>query len=226
MNNEKKLKYYIYVSESKVNMLYSQIPHSIISQIETELKLNLPLVGVSFARKQFDDSVYSKLQVVVEYLERNTEIGNIHSPREYFKGSAYMQWAQIHLGVAFFGGKVNNTNVGLGGSTKNLLGQRIGDVNVEIGISHTPWLVSVLLQEIESRLILPLKNFELSNQLLSEENKQERVLSAASFWAGNLAKNPVSKFEFIAKTLVHADHMGEKVLIGTPLYVEYANQYS
>lgn len=212
-----RLKYYYYVSESKVEMLYSQIPKSIISQLESELKINLPLIGVSFSKKQLNDSLYTRLQVVVEYIQRNMEIGSIRSPGEYFKGSAFMRWAQIHQGVIFFGGKINKINIGLGGSSKNLLGQRT--TNVETGISHTPWLVSLLLQEVENQIKLIPQQPEIANHL-TEENKNERVLSAASFWAGNLAKNPVAKFEFLAKKLVHADHMGEKVLLGTPLYVE------
>jgi hypothetical protein len=217
-NDNNRLKYYYYVSESKVEMLYSQIPKSTISQLESELKINLPIVGVSFSKKQVDDSLYTRLQIVVEYIQRNMEIGSVQSPKEYFRGSAFMRWAQIHLGVVFFGGKINKTNVGLGGSTKNLLGQRT--TNVEIGISHTPWLAALLLKEIENQITLIPWQPEIANPHLTEENQNERVLSAASFWAGNMAKDPVAKFEFLAKKLVYADHMGEKVLLGTPIYVE------
>jgi len=71
-------------------MLYSQIPRSIISHLESELKINLHLIGISFAKKQMDDTIYSKLQIVSEYINRNMKVGSIQTPSEYFSGTVFL----------------------------------------------------------------------------------------------------------------------------------------
>jgi hypothetical protein len=66
---------------------------------------------------------------------------------EYFKGNLDMGWSQIYPGVLFFGGNSNDVTIGLGGSMNNLLGYRWDSTDVPTGISHTPWLVSLLSKE-------------------------------------------------------------------------------
>ena len=41
------LKYYIYISETKVNMLYPQIPAAFLSAAEAEVKVSLGVVSTS-----------------------------------------------------------------------------------------------------------------------------------------------------------------------------------
>ena len=62
------IKYYAYISPTKVDMLYSQIPPSIRDGIEAEVKMKLPLAEVSFSKKQVPDNLYIKLDLVDRYL--------------------------------------------------------------------------------------------------------------------------------------------------------------
>lgn len=217
----KKLKYYIYVSESKVNMLYSQIDKSLLAKLQAEVKFTLRLFDVSFTEKQFDDSLYTKLHIVIEHIKKNYDVGSIGKPQEFFQDTIFMQWARIHRDVLFFGGSLNDTVLGLGGSMIHLLGHR--SPKVEVGISHTPWLISVLAEELQMQIRDP----ELSRQLTlyeeqtTEENNR-RVLSAVNSWSSQISKRPVEKFEFLAKRLRHDNYQGKKVLFGTPIYVAIA----
>jgi len=72
-----RIKYYSYVSETKVNMLYSQIPQNIKGNLEAEAKLKLPIAEISFSKKQMPDNLYVRLGIVIDYLEKESVIGNI-----------------------------------------------------------------------------------------------------------------------------------------------------
>ncbi|HRQ40528.1 MAG TPA: SAVMC3_10250 family protein [Chloroflexota bacterium] len=209
------LKYYIYVSNSKIDMLYSQIPRTVRSQLEAEVKLNLRLLEVSFAKKQFDDSVYERLATVLEFLKKNNEIGHLSAPKDFFTGTMYLDWAQIHPGVVYFGGIYNDIALGLGGSMKYVLGYDLREV--EKGISHTPWLVSYLLEELDQRLLKP----NLGHKMTADE-EENRIINSTNSWSADLSKRAIAKFEFVAKKMLFVGQNGKKVLLGTPIYVAEA----
>ena len=188
------LKYYAYTSQTKIDMLFSQIPLTIRDSIEAEVKLKTPLAEISFSKKQIPDNLYIKLDTTIDYLEKQAVIGSIGKPLEYFKGILHMGWAQIYPGVVFFGCKLNNSIVGLGGSMNNLLGYKWDVYDIPIGVSHTPWLVSLLYKEIE--MLLPFDPviagykiaagsvYDLARGGLAEYEK--RVASATQSWAQTL----------------------------------------
>ena len=223
------LKYYIYHSKDKIDMLYSQIPVSIRKKLDSKIKLNLQLAEISFSSKQFSDTLYTKLAVILDYLEDNKLVGSISKPLEYFYGNLFMGWAQIYPGVLFLGGTFNDISVGLGGSMNNLLGYKWDATDVPVGISHTPWLVSLLYREVQMLFPFEPAYVQYGHFDVEATRKQEyekRVSSATSHWTYDITNNPakfqISKFEFVAKVLrntesVHSHY--RKVLLGTPIYV-------
>lgn len=214
MNLKSKIKYYVYVSPSKVDMLYHQIPPNIINKIEKELQINLTLVNMKFTEKQFDDNLYNKLSTVNEYLDKFVGIGEINSPAEYFKGEMRMAWAEISPNVVFFGGRVNDTAVGLGGSWHNVLG--ITSDGVLQSSSHTPWLVSLLEKELKGFIYVPKR---VSDYNLSEEESDSRVIDSTYMLVDKISNWAFNKFEFVAKTLRTTTYQGHQVVLGTPIYV-------
>lgn len=221
-------KYYVYVSETKVEMLYSQIPLSMKDKLEANLKLNLRLAEISFAKKQMPDNAYTKLNVVIEYLKKAAMIGSLGKPLDYFCGDLFLGMAQIYPGVAFWGGKYNDIAIGLGGSMNNLLGYKWDISDAKRGYSHTPWLVALLSKEIE--MLIP---FDPKHPLLygaplgGVSGWEERETDAAASWIHDITTNPsdfhVSKVEFIAKTIKRSELGGHDVLLGTPIYVALSN---
>ena len=234
MNN---LKYYVYLSESKVDMLHSQILPSIRSKLEAEVKLNLQLAEISFSKKQFSDNLYTKLSLVLDYLDKQNVIGSIGEPLEYFKGTLRMGWAQIYPSVLFFGGNLNETTIGLGGSMNNLLGFKWDLSDVPQGISHTPWLVSVLNKEIDFLVPFDPVNTRYgrvkggSVENIPTHEYEKRVLNATSSWVYDIVESSrasryqINKFEFVAKVIRYSTNdprrpnTSAKVLLGTPIYV-------
>ena len=74
------MRYYSYVSDAKLDMLYDQIPSKSFSQIIAELKLDLKVVSVSLRRRHTDATRYGKLDVVESYIERNFDVGTVSDP--------------------------------------------------------------------------------------------------------------------------------------------------
>ena len=233
------LKYYVYLSEPKVEMLYSQMPFLIREKLETEIKLNLKIVEVSFSKKQFSDNIYTKLGVVLAYLHECNIVGSISAPQQYFAGTMNMGWAQIYPGVLFFGGVFNNVTIELGGSMNNLLGYKWSSDDIPTGISHTPWLISLLSKELE--MLFP---FDSTNTRYGQvqggsvegvppKEYEKRVLSATSHWVYDITQSPlkyqIGKFEFVAKVLRNTNYdprmpgSDKKIILGTTNYVARAN---
>src|SRR5260221_7756192 len=84
------MRYYIYVSDRKLDMLYPQIPKKLLANIASELNINLKLLAAEFSANirsnQNEETRYSKLRLVVRYIEKHLKVGAIDAPLAYFKG--------------------------------------------------------------------------------------------------------------------------------------------
>lgn len=204
------MKYYVYMSKSKIDMLYPQIPNNFFNAVDKKVEIDLKILKISFGEKDFDETMYSRLTAVIEYLNKSGKIGTITEPKEYFYGKIYLQWAEIYPNVVFYGGILNNVALGLGGSMKHVLG--FDSAGVEQGISHTPWLVELLSSEIES-IVAP------KIPKLPDEEVERRILATTTSWANDLSKRAFERFEFVAKTLKTGTYYNQKILIGSPVFV-------
>lgn len=95
--------YFVYVSRTKVEMLYPQISTSNQHEVTTERKLG----------------------AVCEYLRRNENVGTIDSPGKYIEGTVPLKYgivSEYASEIAFFGGIVGGTKLGLIGSSASLVG--------------------------------------------------------------------------------------------------------
>lgn len=196
-------KYYVYISESKLDMLYPQL-------------------GTRMLARQ--DSI-GKLEAVLADLARGGHIGTIDEPKEYFAGSMPMRWgpcmfgATIGLdfsGLVYFGGVSGTTVIGLGGSGKHVIGQA-GSAKPGVH-SLLPAFMLQLQKELGESLPAPVNLPDFGDPSLG-----------AVYVATMNGKGPAQELEFVAKRLAYgpcpavwrtrSDQITEKVLVGTPLYV-------
>ena len=194
------LKYYIYVSETKLNMLYPQIS------------------------KQDDgiETLFSKVKAISKYLEKNQMIGSLENPAAYIYGKMFMNWGclrQYDSDIVFFGSQKATDRIVLVGSKYSLVGQSKASstehsldyylFNFLKNCTKYPQLFSVdnlqlnLLDSRHSGYFLVMKSF---NTLMSKvDRKNESV-------------------EFLARTLVIHQEDRERLMIATPLYVALDNE--
>jgi hypothetical protein len=221
------MKYYVYISGTKVDMLYSQIPKKIRDKIAVELGINLGMFSPNVKRKENHEKTrIEKLRLVVNYIENNMDVGTVGQPLEYFKGSLPMRWKALgsHSSLVYFGGITANkiTIVGLGGSMIHV----IGDQPVE---SSEPRKSSKVIGSqavgIESVLyeVLKLPEKKIADYYL-EDNTE--LLTAVSHVTRTI-NSPLQRLEFLAKRLVEGTHKeydkSWHVVLGTPLYVAMAD---
>jgi hypothetical protein len=221
------LKHYVYVSDTKVDMYFAQIPSPVLARIATELTLDLKILGLGVSaalkKEQTQETRYSRLKVVVKYMEENmsADIGWVDDPRAFFTGTLPMYWGLFptrdKTKVVYFGGSTGQTLLGLGGSAYHVIGET-GDATIGEPTSNLPSLVAILGEELQLHPNLP-----------SQENffDEDEALNAIKVMTRQM-RGTAQNLEFLAKKLIYDPKSlahgrirprQKHVLFGTPIYV-------
>lgn len=224
------LKHYVYVSDTKVDMYYAQIPPPLLAGIAAELTVDLKVLGsgvsTTLKKEQAEKTRYDKLQVVVKYLEehRSSDIGWIDAPLVYFKGTLPMFWGKLptrdNTKMVFFAGATEQTLLVLGGSAYHVIG-KVGDATIGESSSDLPSLVDILGEELQ-----------LQPRSLDREDfyDEDAALNAIEVMTRKM-KGTAQHLEFLAKRLAYdpsslthgrTRRRAKHVLFGTPIYVALA----
>ena len=223
--NTKDLKYYLYISTSKIEMLYPQIADDLKEKKASEWKIDLKFL--SYSRKSENEPTntqQARLEAIVETLNAQEKIGTIKEPREYFRGCFKMRWGiyadsgrpSDEAPLVYFGGRTAETIFGLGGSSRHVIGfSGAGNTGSR---SVTPYLIAHLLNGLD----IPTKGWQATGPRRdTEQNTLQAIIVATQYLTG-----PDLQMDFVAKTLLHSrgrDFLGSSqqvnILLGTPLYV-------
>lgn len=159
LRNTPDLRYYLYKSTSKIEMLYEQIYES-----STHSTRRSASAGPSFASGTIESttqevvSLDEKLRDVEEELDHRQLIGSLDDPKEYTRGLMPMRWGlyddmaerpESEPALVYFGGfdKDGPLVVGLGGSARHVTGHQ--GASSTYSRSAMPVLVKWLLAGIE-----------------------------------------------------------------------------
>ena len=216
-----KLRYYVYVSDTKVDMLYAQIPSRVRERLAAELKVDLKVLALSLSERPDQETRYSKVRLVSDYLVENARVGTVEDPAEYFSGAMPMRWG--YLGdrgdLVYFGGRQGDTMVGLGGSARQVIGEAGSSTPTN---SLTIGLVVALRGEVM------LEEGELDEVDAESENRlmgtTSMIVTGMSGATSRMA-GPEERLEFLARRLLFDDREEEptRMLLGTPIYVALAD---
>ena len=88
LSSDSSPRYYIYVSDQKVDMLYAQIPNTTRRALQAEFGLSSRPTD----SPGNEGDRYSRLRVVVGYIDQNFEVGTVDEPDSYFRGVHEMRW--------------------------------------------------------------------------------------------------------------------------------------
>lgn len=155
--NRGMFRYFVYVSDTKVDMLLAQISPDAKKKVATELKIDAKILSASRKSEvEVGANRYERLDAVVRFLDAYGDVGSVDEPGEFFRGSLLMRWGPyadsfIPSGdepLVYFGGSTERTIVGLGGSAKHVVGSG-GDSNPH---SHSamPYLLAYLQAHVGS----------------------------------------------------------------------------
>jgi|SRR5271157_940478 len=121
------MKYYIYISDTKVDMLFPQVPHDVKKKVSTELGFDLKVLSAKRkVESESDENRILRLETVVEFIRKYGKIGSVDEPGEYVEGTQplrmlYPTYNDKYAAV-YFAGHTDRTAFGLGGSLKHMIG--------------------------------------------------------------------------------------------------------
>jgi hypothetical protein len=210
------IKYYIYLSRVKVEMLWGQISQNDLKKISAELKINAGFFSGGVKSETKDHNLYKKLDVVLKYLENRDMIGSLGNPRTFFKGTLPMSWQEIEFyekdsgRIVLFSGfdQASNRVVGLVGSVAHIIGMHNLEPESFDYAQSSFWvkIADELNPPEESKIIEQL--YEVDNQITYEAKRRE-------------GGPPKRNIEFVAKTFV----TDEGFLLGSPIYISEVGMF-
>jgi len=202
------LKYYVYISETKVSMLYPQIPSAFLSTAEAELKVNLGVVSTGLKSRSPEQTkeLAGRVGVLAAYLRKHEKIGTLDEPQTWFQAVADLHWGVVTeyaSDIAFFGGRVGDRTLALLGSSESIVGAAQTSESQHASYYYT----------------LKFFNGVVKGQarLTNDKPPYHSWHGAVEIALGALPES-TSRLDFLAR-LIHQD--GD-LLVGTPLYVAFA----
>ena len=226
------MKYYIYISDAKVDMLFPQVPHDIKKKVALEFKMDLKLLSASRRTEtESEDNRIARLETVVDFIRAYENIGTLDEPGEYVEGFLQMRWGPFRAGVEetsviYFGGETERTFVGLGGSIRNVIGN--SGASSANSRSATPAILDFLYRELN--INQPIDGFTDRSEAYRRYLKEVAPPSECVALAATSLHGPEQNVEFLAKRLAYGPvDMSEDpdrkpfALLATPLYVAMAD---
>jgi hypothetical protein len=215
------VKYYIYISDDKIDMLFPQVPTSVVEKVAAEYELNLKVFKLTRKTEESPGkNRVHRLQAVASYLDESGDVGTVDRPKPYFRGTLPMRMvpfeyrgSELGTGLVTFWGDTPNTALLLGDSQKHLIGA-VGDQRPEIGYSH---ILFWIVEEIENRA-----------GLLAEEQKSCYLDTIPHLRHGLrfFSRFEPPRLEFLAKRVASKTVKSEnitQVVLATPIYVAMAD---
>lgn len=214
------MRYYQYISDSKVEMLLPQVPWSFRKAVSVELGIN---IGIFSAKATIGGETLSnriaRLETVEKYLISSEKIGTVSAPTSWFQGNepATFFFLPSDRTVAFFLINSSSYTVALGGSTRHIIGT-VAKSDFEPSYSYLPDLLG-RLDFLEKNIGYP--DDDLSRLAGTGISR----FGSTHPWAGiisdlSLRQNmPKQQVSFLARKLVSEEYCGKTITLGTPLYV-------
>jgi hypothetical protein len=206
---------YVYISETKVDMIVDQIPVRLRDRIAAELKIDLKLVSLTVKERQRPENRFARTRIAADYVVRNFEVGTVDSPGAYFEGSLPMRWGiypeeRVEDPVVYFGGATRQTILGLGGSARHIIGS-----TQPVASGSTFTLPGSALPSILQLIASSDQSAEPDS-----EGDQMGLGEVKEFTTG--MKGPRENLQFLARRLLAGPSGHAAVLLGSPLYVARA----
>jgi hypothetical protein len=202
------VRYYLYVSEAKLDMLFDQIPQTVVPRLVSEAKVDLKIVGVSVRRAGGELNRYNRLDIVEEYLAREYDIGWMSESSFWFRGDLGLRISVTGngKGPVFMTGSDGDLVVALIGSAQHVIGHEHTSPDLRPG-SWLPALQTLLRHGSKN----PGALHDLDT--LGDTLEFSRRVTGPRTWCEFLAK------QLMRGTVTGRDGREREVVIGTPLYV-------
>src|SRR5262245_58771753 len=144
------MRFYLYVSQTKVDQLFDQVPGKRLGKIAKKLTIDLKLLKAQFANQVGDPqySLYAKLSIIERFLDESGSVLGVDEVEPdqgplFFAGQMGLRWGRLirragepgstgeprkeePSGVVYFFGRTSDTLLGMGGSARHIVGAAEG----------------------------------------------------------------------------------------------------
>jgi hypothetical protein len=208
-------RYYLYVSDTKLDMLFDQISEQVRKKISVELKIDLKLASLTIRDAGSPDPArMDKLRIVEEFIARNHTVGTIEDPSGgWFRGTLDMQWGWLESfrrndasQVVFFRGQEDSHLVMLAGSRRHVIGES-PDTTAFAG-SALPHIVTAIKSHFPGDVVIAGMRSQDPAWTVPLRAREVRFKDA-----------PQQNLSFLAVPLAEECVDDQHLLLGTPLYV-------
>ncbi|ROO52209.1 hypothetical protein EDC02_7119 [Micromonospora sp. Llam0] len=225
-------RYYVYISDSKIDMLLSQIDRGFMTKRTSEIGVNLKVLTAKRTAEPAEIDRIARLERVVGYLQDYGDLGSVDEPGQFFGGLLPMQWGPFPgsepSSLVFFGGQTDHAVVGLGGSDRHVLGALPASDGPAMPSSLMPTILDHLStsSDVEDELVV-----EAAGDIHDVLDRSDRAALVTVHQAVRRLRGVAQNVEFVAKRLLHGPspfpHSDPRadmsVLLGSPIYVALAD---
>jgi hypothetical protein len=219
------MKYFVFVSDAKVDMLLPQIPRQLKSKLAAEIGVNIGVLAASLKSErdvgEKADRI-SRLNTVIKFLRKTEDVGSIDKPRNWIEGTEDVRVAypERREAVFFVRRSQAKTLFALAGSSAHLTSRGTSDTT-NIGWSFLPTLLDRLksmIRTFEDPSIND-QTRDIVSRALAETTESEWLDLVQEL--EKVAPGPRMKVNFLAKRLLAGKHeyLGFNAVLATPLYV-------
>lgn len=216
------MRYYSYISDSKVDALLGQLPSGGPRDITAELSFNLGLFAGKLGIGGKGNVVRTvKLAKVERAIRRRENVMPIGQPGTWITGSHFARAIvpKDHPGSILFLVQDGNVSCLLGGSAKHLIGELLCQTP-STGYSFVPRILESLRSATRMDEALGLAPDDTADLLAAG------VAQGQAAWAHLVERleqqttEPTIPVSFLAKRMLSTSHNGRRFVVGSPLYVE------
>jgi hypothetical protein len=225
MANVGNVRYYLYISDAKVEMLLPQVPNAERKKVAAKFGFDVKILKGSIStERQSLDSLVSRLHTVEDYILATEHVGNVTQTASWFKGKLNMKAADIGENAVLFISQLPDSMIALGGSAHHLIGSVSRD-KVKISLSFGPHLANELrnMVETQARQIIWSPESELRDSVSVGISQGFFAWSSLIGQAWRKTKGPFLSVEFLARRLASETYEHGNVTLGTPLYIAMAD---
>ena len=225
--------YFIYLSESKVEMLYAQLPLGLAKQLSAEIGASIGLLSTKLKTSATEPSLYEKAKAVELYLLKHYEVGKLANPNEWIQGALDVRHITTGFSPELFLliGKFEQDYFLLGGSAHNIIGNR-SPATVSSPLSYFPYFMGAFKEgfkkwemssEIRSLWVDTRPKWAQTEWIGLGGNPDELAWSIRDLYEHS-SKVPSMKVQFLGKRLAEEALVSilGKAYVYSPLYVAQA----
>jgi Family of unknown function (DUF7019) len=95
--HRKPTRYYLYLSQTKIDMLVPQLPRSVTKGLDVELTARTGVIDAKVGRRPTGsaDSLVSYVPAIEKYLIGQRRVGSLDHPAEYVRGVDLMRYGVV-----------------------------------------------------------------------------------------------------------------------------------